>query len=79
MKKVLITVTILLILIITGIAGCSGLNTASTSQQQATVTRGDFALTVSGDGKVQTSKEARLTFGSAGKVSKIDCKRGRYS
>ena len=64
MKKILITGAILLLLLSVSVAGCSG--TASATQQQATVTRGDFALTVSGDGKVQTSKEARLTFGSAG-------------
>ena len=74
MKKILITGAILLLLLSVSVAGCSG--TASATQQQATVTRGDFALTVSGDGKVQTSKEARLTFGSAGKVSKIMVKAG---
>jgi HlyD family secretion protein len=40
------------------------------------VERGDITLSVSGNGKIQTSREGRLTFGSAGKVSNILVKEG---
>lgn len=80
MKKKIMTSVIaaILLVVLLGTAACSGLGTNSggVTQQQVTVTRGDFILSVSGDGKVETSREARLTFGSAGKVSKIAVKEG---
>ena len=39
-------------------------------------TRGDITISVSGSGKIEASHEARLTFGSAGKVDKILVKEG---
>jgi HlyD family secretion protein len=59
-----------------GMAACTGDTTGGTTQQQAKVERGDITLSVSGNGKIQTSREARLTFGSAGKVSNILVKEG---
>ena len=41
------------------------------SQQLVEVTRGDIAVSVTGSGKIETSREAKLIFGSAGKVDKI--------
>ena len=41
------------------------------SQQLVQVARGDLTVSVTGSGKIETSLEARLAFGSAGKVDKI--------
>ena len=41
------------------------------SQQLVKVARGDLTIRVAGSGKIETSLEARLAFGSAGKVDKI--------
>jgi HlyD family secretion protein len=73
-KKVIIS--IVLVILLTGLletTACSGLGgtNGGVTQQQVTVTRGDLTLSVSGDGKITTSREARLTFSSAGRVSKI--------
>lgn len=44
---------------------------STVSQQQVKVTRGDLSVVAAGNGKIEASKEARLTFGSAGKVAEI--------
>jgi HlyD family secretion protein len=44
---------------------------STVSQQQVKVTRGDIGVVAAGNGKIEASKEARLTFGSAGKVAEI--------
>ncbi len=41
------------------------------SQQKVKVARGDLTVSVTGNGKIETSREARLTFGSAGRVAEI--------
>jgi HlyD family secretion protein len=41
------------------------------SQQMVEVARGDITVSVTGSGTIETSREAKLTFGSAGKVDKI--------
>jgi HlyD family secretion protein len=46
------------------------------SQQLVTVARGDITVSVAGNGKIETSREARLTFSSGGKVDKILVKEG---
>ncbi len=46
------------------------------SQQLVKVTRGDLTVSVTGSGKIETSFEARLSFGSTGKVDKILVKEG---
>jgi multidrug efflux pump subunit AcrA (membrane-fusion protein) len=75
MKKRLYISIILSILLVglLGITACSGLggSTGAVTQQQVAVERGALTLSVSGNGKIETSREARLTFGSAGKVRKI--------
>jgi HlyD family secretion protein len=80
MRMKLCTVIILVILLagLLAAAACSGLSGSNSgvTQEQVVVTRGDLALSVSGNGKIETSREARLTFGSAGKVSKISVKEG---
>lgn len=80
MKRKLFTgiTSIVLLAGLLGITACSGLGGSSNSvtTQQVMVTRGDLTLSVSGDGKIETSREARLTFSSAGRVSKIAVKEG---
>jgi HlyD family secretion protein len=75
MKRKIITGAVLAILLaaLTGIIACSGSggNSGGTTQQVVNVTRGDLTIGVSGDGSIQTSKEARLNFTSGGKISKI--------
>ena len=66
----------ILLAVLLGMAACTGNIAGVTTQQQVKVERGDITLSVSGNGKIQTSREARLTFGSAGKVSNILVKEG---
>ncbi len=78
MKKKIFTgmVSVLLLLAVLGTTACSGGNSSGVSRQEVAVTRGDLTVSVSGNGKIQTPREARLTFGSAGKVSEIAVKEG---
>ena len=46
------------------------------SQQLVEVVRGDITVSVTGSGKIEASREARLTFGSTGRVDKILVKEG---
>ncbi len=74
MKRKLISVFILaaIVLSLLGVTACnSGSGDGSVSRQEVEVTRGDLSLSVAGNGKIETSREARLTFGSAGKLDKI--------
>ncbi len=80
MKKKLIlgfilTITLLALL---GTTACDafGGGESEVSQQPVEVTRGDLTVGVKGSGKIETSSEARLTFGSAGKVDRILVKEG---
>ncbi|MCK4862993.1 MAG: efflux RND transporter periplasmic adaptor subunit [Dehalococcoidales bacterium] len=60
------------VLALLGTTACDfGGGQSTVSQQQVEVTRGDLTLSVTGNGKMETSREARLTFGSAGKVDRI--------
>jgi HlyD family secretion protein len=75
MKSKLISVFILVVIVLSllGVTACGsmGNNDGSVSRQEVEVTRGDLTLSVAGNGKIETSREARLTFGSAGKLDKI--------
>ncbi len=74
MKKKLImgSILFLTLLALLGTSACDSLGGAQeTVSQQVEVTRGDLAISVTGNGKIKTSREARLTFGSGGKVDKI--------
>lgn len=75
MKKKVITGLILAItlLALLGTTACDALGGGSgeVSQQLVEVTRGDLTVSVAGTGKIETSREARLTFGSGGKVASI--------
>ncbi len=74
MKKKIVSGLILLITLLallwTSACGSMG-DQEGVSQQKVEVTRGDLTVSVAGSGKIETSREERLTFGSAGKVDEI--------
>lgn len=73
-KKVkLVLMLTVLCLALLGTTACDpfGGNGGEVSQQLVQVARGDITVSVAGSGKIETSREARLTFGSAGKVDRI--------
>jgi multidrug efflux pump subunit AcrA (membrane-fusion protein) len=62
----------LIILVLVTPAACTTASSQQTSaMQQVQTTRGDLAVKVHGIGKIETSREARLAFGSAGTVDQI--------
>jgi len=75
MKKKILPGLVLAIALLTllGTSACEsfGGGQDTVSQQQVEVTRGDLSVVAAGNGKIEASKEARLTFGSAGKVAEI--------
>lgn len=80
MKKKLTLGFILTVVLLSllGTTACDSLGGSkdTVNQQLVNVTRGDLTMSVSGKGKIETSREARLTFGSAGKVEKMLVKEG---
>lgn len=68
--------TVLLALVGTTACDSIGGGQETVSRQQVEVTRGDLTLQVTGNGKIETSREARLTFGSAGKIDEILVREG---
>jgi HlyD family secretion protein len=54
-----------------GATACSSGGQSGVTQQPYTVERGDVEIGANGTGKIETSQEARLTFGSGGKVAQI--------
>ncbi len=72
-KKLLFGVILgVVVLSLLGVTACDSMGGQSgVSQQEVTVERGDLTMGVTGNGKIETSREARLTFGSAGKVDSI--------
>ena len=79
MKRAAITITILstcLVLLI--ISSCSMSGTSAANQQLVEVIRGDIEITVGGSGKIQASRQVKLSFGSTGKVDEVYVKEGDY-
>ena len=70
-KLGLILTVLCLVLLWTTACDLLGGGEEEVSQQLVKVTRGDLTVSVTGSGKVETSLEARLAFGSTGKVDKI--------
>ncbi len=75
MKSKLIYGFILMVILLAllGVTACDSMGggQGTVNRQEVEVTRGDLSLSVTGNGKIETSREARLTFGSAGKLDKI--------
>lgn len=57
-------------------AACDSGGGSGVSQQLVKVERGDLTVSVTGSGKIEATREARLTFGSSGKVDGILVKEG---
>ena len=70
MRRWRIITALLLILVLAGAIGCGG-DQEEVSQQLIEVVRGDLMVSVSGSGNIVVSEEAKLTFGSGGKIDKI--------
>jgi RND family efflux transporter MFP subunit len=70
----------LVLLVLAGSAACNpfGGDEEEVSQQLVEVVRGDLTITVSGSGNVKASREARLSFGSGGRVAQILVKEGDW-
>jgi HlyD family secretion protein len=70
-------IAFIVVLSLLGLTACSSLGGKTTSTQQlVNVKRGDITLKVTGNGKIKAAREARLTFGSGGKVESIPVKEG---
>ena len=69
---------LLLSLVLVSSAACNpfGGDKEETSQQLAEVMRGDLTVSISGSGNIQPTNEARLTFGTDGRVDKIYIEEG---
>jgi HlyD family secretion protein len=78
MKKKVMSgiISVILLGALLGVTACSGAGGNGVTRQEVSVARGDLTVSVSGNGNVATPREARLTFGSAGKISKIAVKEG---
>jgi len=67
---------LLLCLVLAGATACGGGDAGETTQQLAKVVRGDLTVSVSGSGTIETSRQVRLAFGSAGTVDRIYVEEG---
>ena len=73
MRRWRIITALLLILVLSSATACNpfAVDEEATSQQLVEVVRGDLVVSVSGSGNIVVADEARLTFGSGGKIEKI--------
>ena len=73
MKSWRAAAVLLLCLALVGSTACSpfGGDQEETSQQLVEVVRGDLIVSVSGSGNIAVSNEARLVFGTSGRIDKI--------
>lgn len=75
-KKLILLLALAALLLPLGASACTTGSNETVVQEPYTVTRGDLELKVTGDGKIESTREARLTFGSGGKVAEILVKEG---
>lgn len=79
MKDWRIITVLLLCLVLASSTACNpfgGGSKEEASQQLDEVVRGDLTISVSGTGNIAVANEARLTFGTGGKIDKIYIKEG---
>ena len=77
MRKWRIMAALLLCLILVGVTACNALGDGEeTTRQVAEVVRGDLSVSVSGSGNIETSRDARLSFGSGGRIDRIYVEKG---
>ena len=72
------TITALLLcLILVSLTACNPLgDEGETTEQLVEVVKGDLMVSVSGSGNIEASREARLSFGSGGRIEKIYVEEG---
>jgi len=76
MKKLgIITGLLMTILILVALTACQS-GEATTQQQLVKVARGDLTVTINGNGSIQAAREAKLSFGTSGKIAKISIDEG---
>ena len=71
MKKFQIAAVLLSCLSLASLAACSTAGTQPASEQLVEVTRGNLAISVSGSGNMAVPEDAKLYFGTAGRVENI--------
>ncbi len=69
------TLVTFLVIIISLVTAC-GSNTSQTTTQQWKVTRGDVTIKANGSGKVEVDIDSKPSFGTGGKVVKLNVKEG---
>ena len=75
MKRLVIALGVIMTVVLVGLTACQG-NKTATQQQSATVTRGDLTVSINGSGFIETSNEAKLSFGTGGKIKEITVDEG---
>jgi HlyD family secretion protein len=75
MKRLVISLGVIMTVVLVGLTACQGGETA-TQQQPVTVTRGDLTVSINGSGFIETSNEAKLSFGTGGKIKEITVDEG---
>jgi HlyD family secretion protein len=65
----------LCLIVLAASAACS-IGQSTNTQPQAAASRGDLTVIVSGSGKTSYANDAKLAFGSAGKIEKLNIKKG---
>jgi len=76
MKNWRIITVLLLSLVLAGTAACNPSGGGETDQQLVKVVRGDLTVLINGSGNIEASQEARLSFGSVGRVDRISVEEG---
>jgi len=77
MRRWQTTGVLLFCLLLAGVTACNPLGDGEKSTQQVVkVVRGDLTISVSGSGNIETSRDARLSFGSGGRIDKIYVEKG---
>lgn len=75
MKRLVIALGIILTVALVGLTACQGGETA-TQQQEVAVARGDITVIINGSGFIESSNEAKLSFGTGGKIKDISIDEG---
>lgn len=65
-----------LVLILIGITACNPLGEGEEVQRQVKVIRSDLYISVSGSGNIEASEEAKITFGTSGRLAVINVAKG---
>lgn len=66
----------LLVFILTNITACNPLGEGEEVQLQVEVIRSDLYISVSGSGNIEASEEAKITFGTSGRLDVINVEKG---